>query len=198
MWTLVTSGQVASMARRLRSAEWLADHRRDAVGAVEHRAAGGDLGDVVDEDDAAVAEPLDDGPVVDDLVVDVERAAEELAAPVSRLSMAMLTPAQNPRGLARMIFIRSPPVRRLWYAGGAQPANRRLMGRGNKRQTPPSFGWRSGRSRRVADYFLDLDLRLLDDLLAVLLADLAGDLDAFLSAVQQCLWYGSLPPLSTR
>ena len=32
------------------------------MGAVEHRAAGGDFGDVVHEDDAELLEPLDDGP----------------------------------------------------------------------------------------------------------------------------------------
>ena len=54
----------------------LADLRGDAVGAVEDRGAGRDLGDVFDEDDALGAEPLDDGAVVDDLVVDVDRGAE--------------------------------------------------------------------------------------------------------------------------
>ena len=54
-----------------------ADGRRDAVGAVEDGGAVRDLVDAVDEDDAALAKALDDVPVVDDLVIDVERRAEE-------------------------------------------------------------------------------------------------------------------------
>ena len=97
---MVTSGQVASMARRRRVGGGRADGRGDAVGAVQHRRAFGNLVDVVDEDDAAFAETLDDRAVVDDLVIDVERGAEQFRAR-SRLSMAMLTPAQKPRGIGQ-------------------------------------------------------------------------------------------------
>src|SRR6185369_13994744 len=55
----------------------LPDDRGDTVSAIENGAASGDFGDVVDEDDAAGAEALDNRPVMNDLVINVERAAEE-------------------------------------------------------------------------------------------------------------------------
>ena len=63
----------------------VADLGRDAVGAVEERGALGDFVERLDEDGAAAPEPLDDELVVDDLVIDVERRAEEIERPLQAL-----------------------------------------------------------------------------------------------------------------
>ena len=84
-WTLVTSGQVASMAPELAPAGLLADLGRHAVGAVEQGGAFGDLVERLDEDGPAPLEPLDDVLVVDDLVIDVERRPEEFEGPLQAL-----------------------------------------------------------------------------------------------------------------
>ena len=54
----------------------LADGGSDAVSTVENGAAFRDVGDVVHENDAALAETLDHRAVVNDLVVNVDRRAE--------------------------------------------------------------------------------------------------------------------------
>ena len=63
-WTLVTSGQVASIASRLRLRAC-------------SRSAPGDLVEVFYKDDAAILEAGDHVAVVDDLVKDVDRLAGE-------------------------------------------------------------------------------------------------------------------------
>ena len=65
------------MARRLRCRRLRRNAGSDAVSAVEHRGAVRDLVDRIDENDALLAESLDHGPIVDDLVIDVKRSAEE-------------------------------------------------------------------------------------------------------------------------
>ena len=61
------------------------DLGRRAVGREHERGAGGHVVDVVDEDHAERLEPLDDEPVVDDLVVAVHRRREEADHPRERL-----------------------------------------------------------------------------------------------------------------
>src|SRR5262249_33984617 len=62
-----------------------ADGGGHAVGAVEDRAALGDLVDAIHEDDTALAETLDDGTVVDDLVIYVQRRAEQFEGALQAL-----------------------------------------------------------------------------------------------------------------
>ena len=65
----------------------------------EHeRRAGRDLVDVVDEDDPELAEPVDDEPVVDDLVVAVHRRLEDPHHPRQRLDRHLDAGAE-PTGL---------------------------------------------------------------------------------------------------
>src|SRR5262249_8051968 len=84
----------------------------------------------------------------------------------------MFTPAQNPRGLARIIFIGWPPEP-LWYAVVVYPANRRWLPTNNERH--PLLGGVLGSSGQSSLLF-DLDLRVVDGHLLVFLDDLAGDL----------------------
>src|SRR5262249_45346298 len=56
----------------------LPDLRRYPVGAVQHRRPRRDLVDRVDEDPPQLLETLDHRPVVHDLVIDVQRRAEQL------------------------------------------------------------------------------------------------------------------------
>ncbi len=102
MWTLVTSGQRGVDGPQAAAPRKSAHLRRNAVGRVHQRGAFRDFAQMIDEDHAFASETLDDVLVMHDLVVDVERRAVE-PSPSSRLSIAMFTPAQNPRGLAKMI-----------------------------------------------------------------------------------------------
>ena len=72
-------GLQASFGRRL------ADGRGHAVSAVQHRRPLRHLLHAVHEDDAALAEALHHRPIVDDLVVDVERRAKHLERPLQAL-----------------------------------------------------------------------------------------------------------------
>src|SRR5262245_41716281 len=93
----------------------------------------------------------------------------------SRLSIAMLTPAQKPRGLARMIFTSTSS----WGCGYPTAAATPLpTAPGLAPQPPhkrrrPARGCRAGRrgGRRQSGGSLEFDLGRLDGLLAVLLAD---------------------------
>ena len=102
------------MASSRRCLRLVADLGRDAVGAVEQGRAGRDFIERLDEDGSALAEAIDDVLVVNDLVIHVERRTEEIEAR-SRHSIAMLTPAQKPRGLASRIFISRHPLPNLKY-----------------------------------------------------------------------------------
>ena len=74
------------------------------MGAVEQRGARRNFVERLDEHDAALAEAVDDGLVVDDLVIDVQRRAEEFECPLEAFDRHVDAGAEA-RGLARMIFI---------------------------------------------------------------------------------------------
>ncbi len=78
MCTLVTSGQVASKTVSLRGGRFALHRHRDAVGREDHGRAGGHLGELLDEDRAEVAQPLDHVAVVHHLVAHVDGRAEQL------------------------------------------------------------------------------------------------------------------------
>src|SRR5262245_35278014 len=60
----------------------LADGWSNAVSAVKDGRAFGNFLDAIDEDDTALCEPLDHGPVVNDFVVDVKWSPKESQRPV--------------------------------------------------------------------------------------------------------------------
>ena len=84
----------------------LAAHRlRHAVRAEDDRRAVGHFVEFLDEDRAAVLELVDHVAVVHDFVAHVDRRAERSSARLT-ISIARSTPAQKPRGLARMMSMR--------------------------------------------------------------------------------------------
>ena len=99
----MTSGQVASIVRRLAGGGVLVDRRGDAVGGEDDHLALGHLGLLLDEDRAALGELLDDVLVVDDLLahvdrrpVEVERALDRLHGAVDARAVAARGGEQNP------------------------------------------------------------------------------------------------------
>ena len=109
------------MARRLRSARGRADGRRDAVGAVEHRRAGRGSRRCDRRRRrracGSARRPGGCGRSRDRRTAACRRARRAR----SRLSMAMLTPAQKPRGLARMIFTAVLPGKGWMRSTSADP-----------------------------------------------------------------------------
>ena len=98
-WTLVTSGQVASMVCSARRCGVRVDGRRDAVGGEDRRRALRDrVVELVDEDRAALAQLLDDVLVVDDLLAHVDRRAVELERALDGLHGAVHPGAVSARG----------------------------------------------------------------------------------------------------
>ena len=87
------------------------DGRGDAVGAVQDRGPLRDLVDAVHEDDAALAEALDDGPVVNDFVIDVERRAVQLQGPFQALDRHVDAGAEPAR--VRQDDLHIPPPRKM-------------------------------------------------------------------------------------
>ena len=77
MWTLVTSGQVASNTCQPATPRLLLDRARHAVRAEDHGGAVRHLVELLDEDRAQRPQPLDHEPVVHHLVTHVYRRAEE-------------------------------------------------------------------------------------------------------------------------
>lgn len=73
LWTLVTSGQVASIVAKPAARRLLVHHRRHAVRGEHHDGARRDLLRPLDEDGALLLQRLDDVLVVHDLVADVDR-----------------------------------------------------------------------------------------------------------------------------
>ena len=96
MWTLETSGQVASSTGRPRRAG--AYHRLwHAVGAEHGDGAVRHLRQLSTKIAPLALQALDHVPVVDDLVPDVDRRAVFLERPLDDLDRPT-TPAQKPRG----------------------------------------------------------------------------------------------------
>ena len=95
--TLVTSGQVASIVRRLRALGLLMHHGGDAVRGEDHDRALGHLVGLVDEDRAALLETPYDVQVVHDLLAHVDGGAVQLEALLDRLDGAIDTRAVAPR-----------------------------------------------------------------------------------------------------
>src|SRR5690349_9273025 len=85
----------------------------------------------------------------------------------------MLTPAQNPRGLARMIFTDTTLLIACIVQAPSHPAKR---GPGNGIATRGRVAMRGRHSLTSQPSLLELDLADGDDLLAVLLGDRAGHL----------------------
>ena len=91
----MTSGQVASIVRRLARGGVLVHRRGDAVGGEDDHLALRHLGLLLDEDRAPLGELLDDVLVVDDLLADVDGRAVEVERALDRLDGAV-----DPRAVA--------------------------------------------------------------------------------------------------
>ena len=85
----MTSGQVASIVRRLTGGGVVVNGGGDAVGGEDDHLALGNLGLLLDEDRAALGKLLDHVLVVDDLLTDVDRGAVEVEGALDRLHGAV-------------------------------------------------------------------------------------------------------------
>ena len=141
----------------------------------------------IDEDDAPLPEALDDVPVVDDLVIDVERRAEELEAR-SRLSIAMLTPAQNPRVGQNDLHARLPSLSLSYRVAVGRVSAQQANG---PRYDP--WAWDVGNRFGPPGSFLPFELGDGDPLLAVLFARLPVTFPS-VGVWQILLWYFLCPP----
>ncbi len=129
-WTLVTSGQVASIATRFRGSRLVADLRRDAVGTVEERRASGTSSSDSTNTVPSRRNLLDDELVVDDLVIDVQRRPEELEGPLEALDGHVDPGAEAPGIRQDDLHQRSVPrlgrhdprCRSAMISGGSEPA----------------------------------------------------------------------------
>src|SRR5579872_2515287 len=90
---------------------------------VEQCAVDGNFGEFVHEDNAASAKSLDDGAVVDDFVVNVDRAAEKRECPFEALDRHIDASAKTPR-VCQDNLHRAPPWLWLWYLETTTSDNR--------------------------------------------------------------------------
>jgi hypothetical protein len=67
----------------------------DAVSAENERGTVGDVIDILDEDCAALLEPIDDEPVMDDLMADINRGAVEIKYALDDLDGAVDTGTES-------------------------------------------------------------------------------------------------------
>jgi hypothetical protein len=89
MWTLLTSGQVASNTEKPRAAASRRTACETPCALKTSVAPGGTSAEVLDEDRTLLLEILDDVGVVDDLVADVDRRAELVQRALDDLDRAL-------------------------------------------------------------------------------------------------------------